>query len=227
MKTFQIASLLETLMMPCFILQCFKPQGPCQAKQITVPPAHASQGDAFIFSLFLLPATTDHHRDAVDCLTSRCARVCVSVCVCGSGQLATLSQWAITFVPVMYQTGIHSLFFFFFSLTHHVPTHTHTHKEDLTQSKCPDRPSQLDTPEQWCFPLAPMAWGIFHWLIAFTLLAALSLHQTSLAPSLFIHLCQAWSLTLAHRILFFFHSLFIGYHLHETCNQKEGTGLET
>lgn len=59
MKTFQIASLLETLMMPCFILQCFKPQGPCQGKQITVPPAHASQGDALIFSsFFYLPQQT-------------------------------------------------------------------------------------------------------------------------------------------------------------------------
>lgn len=42
--------------------------------------------------------------------------------------------------------------FFFFS-------HTYTLTEDLTQSECPGRPSQLDTPEQWCFPFGAGGMG--------------------------------------------------------------------
>lgn len=145
----------------------FQPQGLCQeSKQqhgTCSYATQASQGDTFIF----LPAAAETHHDGVDCLTSCvCARafVCVSVCVQGkhsahSGQLAMISQWAITFVPVMYENrNSFSVFSHILRCPH---THTHTHTEDLTPWECPSRPSQDDTPEQWCFPLVAMAWGIF------------------------------------------------------------------
>ena len=162
MKTFQIASLLETPMMPRFILQCFKPQGPCQEKQITVPPAHASQGDAFIFSFFFyLPQQTTIVMVLIPWLLG--VHVCVCVCV---WQWAACDAFTVShYFCACDVSNRNSFSLFFFLFTHtprvHTRTDTHTHKEDLTQSKCPDRPSQLDTREQWCFPLALMAWGIF------------------------------------------------------------------
>lgn len=132
----------------------------------------------------------------------------LSVCVCvhgsaHSGQLAVISQWDITFVPVMYQAGIHSLFF---SNTYSLSL-SHTHTEDFTQRKCPDRPSQHDTPEQWCFPLVPTAWGIFHWLIVFTLLAVL-LSSQSISLLCFISLFVSVKLDLSFPPAVFVSSIF-------------------
>lgn len=104
--------------------------------------------------------------------------VCPPVCAgTYNKQLAVISQWAVTFVPIK-QEFIFSFFFFF--LTHLFRTHTNT--EDLTQTECANPSSQLDTPfsKQWCFPLVPLAWGIIHWLIVFGLCSVLVLGSYSI-----------------------------------------------
>lgn len=85
--------------------------------------------------------------------------VCVCVCVCKWE--AQCTQWAacndFTVSHYFCACDVWKQEFILCFFTHtQMPTHT----EDLTQGECPSRPSQDDTPEQWCFPLVAMAWGI-------------------------------------------------------------------
>lgn len=101
--------------------------------------------------------------------------VCPHVCAgAHSKQLAVISQWAVTFMPIKQK------FIFWVFSAHLLRTHTNT--EDLTQTECANPSSRLDTPfsKQWCFPLVPLAWGIIHWLIVFSLGAVLVLGSYSI-----------------------------------------------
>lgn len=93
----------------------------------------------------------------------------------------------------------------------HILSCPHTLTEDVMQSKCPGRPSQLDTPEQWCFPLPLMEWRVFQWLIVFALLTILPLSSHSINLS---HLCHAWSFSLS--LFYSLLSIVSFYHLHTT-----------
>ena len=163
----------------------------------------------YSFLFFLLPATAHCHCDGVHCLAllcACCAQACVCVCVCVHVHTAGSLQWShseplLLCLWCIKQKSILPLFFFLLHTlilrcppTHTHTTHTHTHTHTHTRMHThintqrishraivPVVHLNLTPPNSDVFLWWRMAWGIFHRLIALTLLAALppllSLHQ--------------------------------------------------